>query len=88
MLRCFSIILNSLATEVGFIIDIIPTNQAEGDNKSDEDEDDDDPASSAVTTCGSSDDFSEGWNFEWNLERSPSPDWEPENREAADIQPR
>ncbi|XP_015257946.1 PREDICTED: uncharacterized protein LOC107102975 [Cyprinodon variegatus] len=61
--------------------------QAEGDNKSDEDEDDDDPASSAVTTCGSSDDFSEGWNFEWNLERSPSPDWEPENREAADIQP-
>ncbi|MED6251307.1 hypothetical protein ATANTOWER_027783 [Ataeniobius toweri] len=59
-----------------------------GDNNNDEDNNyEDDLALSEVTTCASSDDVSGGWTFEWNLERSPSPEWEPENCET-DFQPR
>ncbi|MED6273778.1 hypothetical protein CHARACLAT_009924 [Characodon lateralis] len=58
-----------------------------GDKNNDEDNNyEDDLALSEVTTCASSDDVSGGWTFEWNLERSPSPQWEPENCET-DFQP-
>ncbi|XP_035992503.1 uncharacterized protein LOC118563032 [Fundulus heteroclitus] len=56
------------------------------DTNDHDDDYEDDPALSEVTTCASSDDVSGGWTFEWNLERSLSPEWELENCEP-EIQP-
>lgn len=69
------------------ILFLSSTNQDVGDTNDDDEDDYEDLALSEVTTCASSDDASGCWMFEWNLERSLSPEWELENCET-DIQPR